>query len=80
MLAVRERAVEYLNAVPEEKLPGVIDYLRFVCEPKNPAEVTTKEELYRRIDEGMEDMRQGRVKPFDEAMREIRQELAQYGV
>ena len=80
MLAVRERAVEYLNEVPEEKLPGVIDYLRFVCEPKNPAEVTTKEELYRRIDEGMEDMRQGRVKPFDEAMREIRQELSQYGV
>ena len=51
MLAIREMAIEYLNEVPEEKLPGVIDYLRFVCEPKNPLEVTSKEELYKRIDE-----------------------------
>ena len=78
MLAVRERAVEYLNAVPEEKLPGVIDYLRFVCEPKNPAEVTTKEELYRRIDEGMEDMRQGRVYPLEDVMREAHTLIDQY--
>ena len=80
MLAIRERAIGYLNEVPEEKLPGVIDYLRFVCEPKHPLEVTTREEFYRRIDEGLEDMRQGRVQPFEEAMQEIRQKLAQYGV
>jgi len=71
MFAARKIAMEYLNEVPEEKLPGVIDYLRFICEPKNPLELTSKEDLYRRIDEGLEDVQQGRVRPFEDAMNEI---------
>jgi len=80
MLATRERAVEYLYEIPEDKLPGVIDYLRFMCAPQNPVEVTTKEEFIRRIEEGLDDIQQGRVLPLDEAMQEIKQALAQYGV
>ena len=34
-----------------------------------------KHELYRLIDEGLEDEKAGRVKPFREAMAEIREEL-----
>ena len=37
-------------------------------------------ELYRLIDEGLEAINRGEVQPLDEAMADIRQELAQYGV
>ena len=36
-----------------------------------------KYELYRLIDEGLEDEKAGRVQPFREAMAEIRKELKQ---
>ena len=78
--AIRKEAIEYINELPEEKLGNVITYLRNIGAKKNPVEVTTKEELYARLEEGLEDIRQGRVQPFDEAMREIRQELEQYGI
>jgi len=80
MLAVREKAIEYINEIPEDRLASALDYLRFLCEPKNPLEVSSLEELYNRIDEGLEDIQRGRVQPFNEAIQEIRQELAQYGV
>ncbi|MCL2388031.1 MAG: hypothetical protein FWC89_10860 [Defluviitaleaceae bacterium] len=43
-------------------------------------DITNEEEFHKFIEEGLEDVRQGRVQPFKDAMREIRQELAQYGV
>jgi len=60
MVAIREKAIGYINELPEESLVNVISYLRFLVEQKHPLEVTSKEELYRRIDEGLEDARQGR--------------------
>jgi len=80
MLAVREKAIEYINEIPEERLVSALDYLRFLCEPKHPLGVQSKEELYSRIDEGLDDIQNGKVQPFDEAMQEIRQDLVRYGV
>jgi len=80
MIVTREIAMRQLERVPENKLQGLFDYMRFVCEPSPPYEVTTKEEFYKNIEEGLEDMRQGRVQPYEEAFEDIRQELAQYGV
>jgi|GEM_PF-2860703 len=44
-------------------------------EPKHPLEVTSKEELYKRIDKGLEDVRQGRVRPFDDVINGIMDDL-----
>ena len=35
-----------------------------------------KQELYKQIDKGMEDVRNGRVRPYKEAMADIRQRIA----
>ena len=37
-------------------------------------------ELYRLIDEGLEAINRGEVQPLDEAMADIRREMAPYGV
>ena len=47
---------------------------------KHPIKVSNKDELYKKLQEGLDDIENGRAQPFDEAMREIRKELAQYGV
>ena len=77
MMAIRENAMRQLEIVPDEKLQWVIDYMRLVCESSPPYEVTTKEVFYRNLDEGLEDMRQGRVRPFQDAMTELMGELQQ---
>ena len=46
----------------------------------HPLEVSSKEELYKRLNEGLDDVANGRGKPLEEAMKDIRKELAQYGV
>ena len=79
MLAVKERAISYINEMPEEQVASALDYLRFLCEQRFPFEITNKDELYRKIGEGLEDMQQGRVQPFAESMQEVRQELARLG-
>ena len=43
-------------------------------------QLTGREELYRLIDEGLTAVERGEVQPFDEAMADVRRELAQYGV
>jgi predicted transcriptional regulator len=75
MIAMRELAMQELARVPEDRLQGVIESIRLACEPSPPYEVTTKEEFYRNIEEGLEDMRQGRVRPYREVFREIKDEL-----
>ena len=77
MTAIRSRAIEFIHEIPEEKLTSLLDYMQFLCEKRHPLEITSKEQLYRHLDEGMDDIKNGRFLPFDEAMREIRQELKQ---
>ncbi|MCL2404282.1 MAG: hypothetical protein FWC92_01915 [Defluviitaleaceae bacterium] len=75
MVAIRKDAIRQLEQVPEDKLQGVIEYMRLVCEPSPPYDVTTKEEFYEKIEAGLEDMQQGNVRPFSDVMKEIRNEL-----
>ncbi|MCL2379024.1 MAG: hypothetical protein FWC77_07860 [Defluviitaleaceae bacterium] len=80
MLAAKEMAIGYINKMSEERVISALDYLRFLYEQRLPFEVTSKDELYSKIDEGLEDMQQGRVQPYKDAMQDIRKELTQYGV
>ena len=77
MTAIRNEAIGYINELSEEKLMGAIDYLRNLCEKKHPFEITSKEDLYSKIDEGLEDVQQGRVRPFKEAMTDMRKRIAE---
>jgi hypothetical protein len=70
--AIRNEAIGYINELPDEKLRIVINYLRNIGAKKNPVEVTTKEELYARLEAGLEDIRHGRVTSMEEVMREAR--------
>jgi len=78
--AIRNEVISYINELPEEKLSSALDYVRFLREKKHSWEATCIEDVYRSIDEGLDDIENGRVKPFDEAMSEIREKLAKYGV
>jgi len=78
--SMKSKAITYIHELPDETLPSALSYLRYLSEKKHPLEVTSIEEVYARIEEGLEDVRQGRVRPFREAMQDIRRELAQYGV
>ena len=42
--------------------------------------LTGRAELYRLIDEGLDDIKNGRVEPFEDVMRELRQGVSQSGV
>jgi len=75
MQAVKERAINYINEMPEEQVFSALDYLRFLSERRPSYEITTKEEFYKNIEEGLEDIRQGRVRPFRDVMDEIKNEL-----
>jgi hypothetical protein len=75
---IRTNLIEYVNELPEEKLPSLLDYVRFLCEKRNPAEVTTLEEVYQRIDEGLDDLAHNRSEPFEDTMRDLREMVAQY--
>jgi len=59
MLAVKEMAIRYINEMPEERLESALDYLQLLCEKEPPFAVNSKDDLYKKIDEGLEDMRQG---------------------
>jgi len=43
----------------------------------NSYEVTNKEEFNKKIEDGLKDMQQGRVRPFRDVMNEIKEELQQ---
>ncbi|MCL1884141.1 MAG: hypothetical protein FWF81_10380 [Defluviitaleaceae bacterium] len=77
---IRNEAIGYINELPEDKLDVVVNYLRNIRAKKNPLEVTTKEELYRRLEEGLDDIENGRVYPFEDVMREMRDLIKQYEV
>jgi len=79
-MTIRNEAIGYINELPEDKLDIVINYLRNIRAKKNPVEVTTKEELYRRLEEGLDDIKNGRVHPFEDVMREVHDLIDQYEV
>jgi predicted transcriptional regulator len=78
--AIRNEAIGYINELPEDKLDAVLHYLREIRTKKNPVEVSTKEELYRRLEEGLDDIANGRVHSLEEVMREARAVIDQYAI
>ena len=80
MTAIRNKAIEFIHEIPEERLASLLDYMQFLCEKKHPLEITSKEELYRHLDEGMDDIKNGRVYPLEDVMREVHVLIDQYDV
>jgi hypothetical protein len=75
MTAIKDEAIGYINAMPEEKMISAISFLRKLQGAKHPLEITSKKELYKKLDKGMDDIKNGRVYPFDEVMDEIMDDL-----
>ena len=71
MTAIMNEAIGYLNQLPEAELINVTEYLKRLSEKKHSLEITSKEELYRKIDKGLDDIKNGRSRPFGEAMDDI---------
>ncbi|MCL2050058.1 MAG: hypothetical protein FWG87_15160 [Defluviitaleaceae bacterium] len=71
MTAMRNEAIAYINKMPEEKIENAVNYLRLLHEKRNPAEASGIEEVYERIEAGLEDFKHGRSRPFEEVMGEI---------
>jgi len=77
MTAIRDRAIGYINELPEEKLHSLIEIIHYLKEEKHPLEISSKEELYKKLDKGLSDIKNGRVRPFDDVMDEIMDSLQQ---
>jgi len=75
---IRNEVIGYINELPEDKLYSALDYIRFLCEKKYHVGISSEEELFNEIEKGLEDVRQGRVRPFKEAMADIRKRVV-YG-
>ena len=43
-------------------------------------QLTGREELYRLLDEGLEDIKNGQVEPFEDVMSDIRKRIAGHGI
>jgi predicted transcriptional regulator len=57
---------------------GMSNEVYSVNEPKiAKRHISSKEKLYALIEEGLEDVRQGRVKPWDEVITNIRKSINQ---
>ena len=74
---IRNEVIGYINELPEDKLYSALDYIRFLREKKYPVEISIEEELFDEIEKGLEDVRQGRVRPFKEAMADIRKRASE---
>jgi hypothetical protein len=77
MTAIKDRAIGYINEMPEEKVHSLIEIIHYLAEEKHPLEISSIEELYKRLDEGLDDVANGRGKPLAEAMKDIREKLTQ---
>jgi len=75
MTAIKNEAIGYINELPEEKLIAVINFLRNLQTAKHPLEISCKKELYKKLDKGLEDVENGRARPFDDVMDEIMHDL-----
>ena len=80
MTAIRNEAIGYINELPEEKLVSALEYLKRLCEKEHPLQVKSKEELYSRIDAGLDDLKNCRGEPFEDTIRDLRQRIARHEV
>ena len=73
---IRNEVIGYINELPEDKLYSALDYIQFLREKEYPVGISSEEELFNEIEKGLEDVRRGRVRPFKEAMADIRKRAA----
>ncbi|MCL2198658.1 MAG: hypothetical protein FWB80_07025 [Defluviitaleaceae bacterium] len=78
--AIRNEVISYINELPEDKLSSALDYVRSLREKKHPWEATCIEDVYRSIEEGLDDLENGRCEPFEDTMRDLRKMVATYEV
>lgn|GEM_PF-1005701 len=79
-MAIRNELTGYINELPEEKLSSVLDYVLFLREKKYSWEATSIEDVYRNIEEGLDDIKHGRVFPLEDVMREAHALIDRYDV
>ena len=80
MTAIRSKAIGYINELPEERLASALDYLQYLSEQKHPLQISGREELYRFVNEGLDDINNNRVEPLEDVMREVHELINQYDV
>lgn len=80
MLAIRSEAIGYINEMSEEKLTSALEFLRGLCDKNHPLEITSKEELFKKLEVGLDDMKHGRGEPFEDTIRGLRNMVVQYDV
>lgn len=65
MMTVRENVHQIVDTLPDERLEDVLDYLAELSEPDEPLSVETRAA----IEEGLDDIRNGRTIALDEYRR-----------
>jgi len=76
--AIRTEVIGYINELSEDKLSSALDYVLFLREKKHPWEATCIEDVYRNIEEGLDDLKHGRCEPFEDTMRDLRKMVSSY--
>lgn len=64
-MTVRESVHRLVDILPDDRLEDVLDYLAEISEPDEPLSADTRAA----IDEGLEDIRAGRIMSLDEYRR-----------
>jgi hypothetical protein len=65
MMTVRENVHQIVDTLPDERLEDVLDYLAELSEPDEPLSAETRAA----IEEGLDDIRNGRTIALDEYRR-----------
>lgn len=65
IMTVRENVHQIVDALPDERLEDVLDYLAELSEPDEPLSAETRAA----IEEGLDDIRNGRTIPLEEYRR-----------
>jgi hypothetical protein len=65
MMTVRENVHQIVDTLPDERLEDVLDYLAELSEPDQPLSAETRAA----IEEGLDDIRNGRTIALDEYRR-----------
>jgi hypothetical protein len=65
MMTVRENVHQIVDTLPDERLEDVLDYLAALSEPDEPLSAETRAA----IEEGLDDIRNGRTISLDEYRR-----------
>ena len=65
MMTVRENVHQIVDTLPDERLEDVLDYLAELSEPDQPLSAETRAA----IEEGLDDIRNGRTVALDEYRR-----------